>query len=277
MGPVVANRVKVKKASPADNPKNFVNSVGKAFAVLKSFTADDFELTISEIAARADIDRGTAFRLVQTLVKLGYVQTTDQTRHYRLGLNCLDLGYTALSAGNLRGQAEPLLRDLVPVFGDAASLGVLDGSDVVYLARVSAGLDRHKIDRRPGSRIKAYAAALGHAKLAYLPKDAQVDRLEATERVKLSERTLTELKELLTRLDQVRKQGYAISDGENAYGLRTIAAPVFGDGNSVVAGVSLTIDANRMDIKVFRAKALPEMLRIAKTLTDANRRGGLPL
>jgi IclR family pca regulon transcriptional regulator len=273
----VANRVKVKRTSPADNPKNFVNSVGKAFAVLKSFTADNCELTISEIAARADLDRGTAFRLVQTLVTLGYVQTAEQTRHYRLGLKCLDLGYTALSAGNLRDQAEPLLRDLVPIFGDAASLGVLDGSDVVYLARFSAGLDRHKIDRRPGSRIKAYAAALGHAMLAYLPKDEQVERLEASERVKLSERTLTELKDLLTRLDQVRKQGYAISDGENAYGLRTIAAPVFGDGDSVVAGVSLTIDANRMDIKVFRTKALPEMLRVAKTLTDANRRGRLLL
>ncbi|MEH2469997.1 IclR family pca regulon transcriptional regulator [Nitrobacteraceae bacterium AZCC 2161] len=274
---VVANKAKTKKAAPADNPKNFVNSVGKAFAVLKSFTADDFELTISEIAARADLDRGTAFRLVQTLVKLGYVQAVDQTRHYRLGLKCLDLGYTALSAGNLRGKAEPLLRELVPVFGDAASLGVLDGSDVVYLARFSAGLDRHKIDRRPGSRIKAYAAALGHVMLAYLPKEEQVERLEASERVKLSERTLTELKDLLTRLEQVCKQGYAISDGENAYGLRTIAAPVFGAGNSVIAGISLTIDANRIDIKAFRTKALPEMLRVAKTLTDANRRGGLLL
>src|SRR5207245_7977355 len=99
-----------------------------------------------------------------------------------------DLGYTALSAGNLRGQAEPLLRDLVPVFGDAASLGVLDGSDVVYLARVSAGLDRHKIDRRPGSRIKAYAAALGHAMLAYLPKDEQSARPDATQPAKVAER-----------------------------------------------------------------------------------------
>jgi IclR family pca regulon transcriptional regulator len=87
---VVATKAKAKKTAPADNPKNFVNSVGKAFAVLKSFTTDDFELTISEIAARADMDRGTAFRLVQTLVKLGYVQTVDQTRHYRLGLKCLD-------------------------------------------------------------------------------------------------------------------------------------------------------------------------------------------
>ena len=261
-----------QRTAPADNPKNFVNSVGKAFAVLRSFTADDFELTITDIASRTDMDRGTAFRLVQTLIKLGYIQPGEQVRHYRLSLKCLDLGHTALSAGNLRGQAEPLLRDLVPLFGDAASLGALDGSDVVYLARVSAGLDRHKIDRRPGSRIQAYAAALGHAMLAYLPREQQIERLEATERIKLSQRTLTDLKQLLARLDQVRKLGYAISDGENAYGLRTVAAPVFGNGTSAIAGVSLTIDANRMDIKSFKGKALPEILRVAKLLTDANSR-----
>jgi IclR family pca regulon transcriptional regulator len=265
-------RASQKKSAPADNPKNFVNSVGKAFAVLRCFTAEDFELTITDIASRADMDRGTAFRLVQTLLKLGYIQQAEQIRHYRLSLKCLDLGHTALSAGNLRGQAEPLLRDLVPQFGDAASLGVLDGSDVVYLARASAGLDRHKIDRRPGSRIRAYAAALGHAMLAYLPREQQIERLEATERIKLSERTLTDLKQLLARLDQVRKAGYAISDGENAYGLRTVAAPVFGSGHCAIAGVSLTIDANRMDIKTFKTRALPEILRVAKTLTDANRR-----
>jgi len=265
-------RASQKKSAPADNPKNFVNSVGKAFAVLRCFTAEDFELTITDIASRADMDRGTAFRLVQTLLKLGYIQQAEPIRHYRLSLKCLDLGHTALSAGNLRGQAEPLLRDLVPQFGDAASLGVLDGSDVVYLARASAGLDRHKIDRRPGSRIRAYAAALGHAMLAYLPREQQIERLEATERIKLSERTLTDLKQLLARLDQVRKAGYAISDGENAYGLRTVAAPVFGSGHCAIAGVSLTIDANRMDIKTFKTRALPEILRVAKTLTDANRR-----
>jgi IclR family pca regulon transcriptional regulator len=263
-----------KTAAPADNPKNFVNSVGKAFAVLKSFTPEEFELTITEIASRAGMDRGTTFRLVQTLVKLGYLHAIEETRRYRLSLACLDLGYTALSAGNLRGQAEPLLRELVPTFGDAASLGVLDGSDVVYLARVTAGLDRHKIDRRPGSRIKAYASALGHVMLADLPKEQQIERLEAGERIKLSERTLTGLKPLLARLDQVRKQGFAVSDGENAYGLRTVAAPIFDKGKSVVAGISLTVDANRMDIKSFEKSGLPEVLKIARLLSETALKSG---
>jgi IclR family pca regulon transcriptional regulator len=253
------------------NPKNFVNSVGKALGVLRSFTADDGGLSVTEIAARAGLDRGTAFRLVQTLVKLGYLNTSAAPHRYRLSLKCLDLGYTALSSGNLRGQAEPLLRDLVPRLGDAASLGVLDGGDVVYLARVSAGLDRHKIDRRPGSRIKAYAAALGHVLLAHLPKEEQIARLEAGERIKLSERTLTDLDAILARLDQVRRLGHAVSDGENAYGLRTLAAPVFGADRSVVAGISLTIDASRMAIAPFERDALPEVKRVAQLLSEGVR------
>lgn len=256
------------KQPAAPNPKNFVASVGKAFAVLNSFSSESFELTASEIAMRAGLDRGTAFRLVQTLVQLGYLQGVEQTRRYRLALKCLELGYTTLSAGSLRALAEPLLRELVPSCGDAASLGELDGGDVVYLARVSSGLDRHNMDRRPGTRIKAYGAALGHALLAFMPREQQIARLEASPRIKLSERTLTDLDALLGRLDQVAQQGYAVSDGENAYGLRTVAAPILAPDRSVRAGVSLTIDANRMDIAAFRDIAVPQVLRTARRLQE---------
>ena len=249
-----APKAPAKRASPArsKNPKNYVASVGKAFAVLQSFSSEAYELTLSEIAAGASLDRGTAFRLIQTLIELGYLQSIPQSRRFRLGVACLDLGYTVLSGGTLRALAEPLLRDLVPSVSDAASLGALDGGDVIYLARVGTGLDRHKMDRRPGTRIPAYSAALGHIMLAHLPRDEQIRRLELRPRIKLSERTLTELDALLDRLDLVRQQGYAVSDGENAYGLRTLAAPIFGAQGSVTAGLSVTVDATRMDMAAFR-------------------------
>ena len=259
---------KSPKSSSSGNPKNYVASVGKAFAVLRSFTSEAFELTLSEIAVRANLDRGTAFRLIQTLVELGYVQAVPQSRRFRLGVACLDLGYTVLSGGTLRALAEPLLRELAPSVGDAASLGALDGGDVIYLARVSTGLDRHNIDRRPGTRIPAYSAALGHVMLAYLPKDEQIRCLEARPRIKLSERTLTDLDALLARLDLVRQQGHAVSDGENAYGLRTLAAPIFGAQGSVIAGMSVTVDAARMDMAGFAGRALPQLKRAAALVQD---------
>ncbi|MCK1394134.1 IclR family transcriptional regulator [Bradyrhizobium sp. 1] len=257
------------------NPKNYVASVGKAFAVLQSFTSEAFELTLSEIAARADLDRGTAFRLIQTLVELGYVQAVPQSRRFRLGLACLDLGYTVLSHGSLRTIVEPLLRGLVPDVGDAASLGILDGGDVIYLARIGAGLDRHKMDRRPGSRIPAYSAALGHVMLAHLARDEQVARLEARPRVKLSERTLTDLDGLLARLDQVKKKGHAVSDGENAYGLRTLATPIFDAQGLVIGGLSVTVDAMRMDLPAFRDQALPRLMQVTTQVQDIAIKSGL--
>ena len=261
--------------NPKTNPKNYVASVGKAFAVLKSFTSEHFELTLSEVAARADLDRGTAFRLIQTLIELGYLQAVPQSRRFRLGVACLDLGYTVLSHGSLRTIVEPLLRDLVPAVGDAASLGILDGGDVIYLARVGAGLDRHKMDRRPGSRIPAYSAALGHAMLAHLARDEQIRRLDARPRVKLSERTLTDLDALLARLDVVKRKGHAVSDGENAYGLRTLATPILDAQGLVIAGLSVTVDAMRMDMPTFRGEALPRLMQVTSQVQELAIKSGL--
>lgn len=275
MAKIQRKAAKRKPKAGLKNPKNYVASVGKAFAVLQSFSSEAFELTLSEIAARADLDRGTAFRLIQTLTELGYLQAVPQSRRFRLGIACLDLGYTVLSHGSLRPMVEPLLRDLVPDVGDAASLGILDGGDVVYLARVGAGLDRHKMDRRPGTRIPAYSAALGHVMLAHLARDEQIERLESRPRVKLSERTLTDLDALLARLDLVKKKGYAVSDGENAYGLRTLATPIFDAQGFVIGGLSVTIDAMRMDLPAFRDQALPQLKQLTRQVQDLAMKSGL--
>jgi IclR family pca regulon transcriptional regulator len=260
----------VEKPSPADNPKNVVNSVMKAFSVLHAFTPAQHSMTVSEIAEATGMDRGTTFRLVHTLLALDYLRSVP-VRKFRLSLKCLELGFLALSSQDLWTHAEPLLDACVPGLCDAASLGMLDGPDVVYLARVEKGLARHNLDRRPGRRVRAYGAALGHSILAFLPEAQQIDILESAERVKLSERTLTDLDALLERLRQVRKQGYAVSDGENAYGLRTIAVPVFDAAKHPVAGVSLTVDMQRMSIDELIETATPKALAIADELSRALR------
>ncbi|WP_454690857.1 IclR family transcriptional regulator [Achromobacter aloeverae] len=259
----------------APNPKNQVNSVAKAFAVIKAFDATLPALTVSEIAARAGLDRGTAFRLVHTLETLGYVHAVPDNKRYRLGLKCLELGYAALSGRqDLADHAEPLLRAAVPTVADAASLGALDQGDVVYLRRVQAGLGRHNMQRGPGTRIGAYASALGHAMLAFLPREQRIAALDSAPRVKLSEHTVVEMDALLARLDAVRTRGYALSDGENAYGLRTLAAPVLDADGMPVAGISLTIDAGRMAMADFEALAAARVREMARELTDAARLSG---
>jgi IclR family pca regulon transcriptional regulator len=256
---------------PADNPKNQVQSVAKVFAVLRAFGQGRPEATVAEVAARSGLDRGTAFRLVHTLERLGYLRAVPDSRRFRLTLKCLELGFSTLCADDLPSHAEPLLQEVVPGVADAASLGVLEGGEVVYLARAERGLGLHGLVRRPGTRLGAYATALGQVILAFLPRAEQVARLEAVERVKLSERTLTGLDELLDRLAEVRAQGIAVSDGENAYGLRTVAAPVLDPHGVPCAAVSLTSSATRQPIDAFVEAAAPEARRIAAELAEGMR------
>ena len=255
----------------AATEKNVVQSAGKVFAVLRAFDADNPELNISEVAGRAGLDRGTAFRLIHTLISLGYLAAVPNSRRFRLTLKCLELGYAALNRAGLNGQAAPLLRELVPLHADAASLGVLDGADVVYVERAQVDMARPDLDRRPGSRTGAYASALGHAVLAWHDPAQARQILASTERVRLSEHTLVDLDALMERLASVRKRGYAISDGENAYGLRTIAAPIFDCDEHAIAGVSLSVRSERVELGAFVEDALPLLLRTTEALTRAAR------
>ena len=270
-GEGAAGRSAKPHADAAPNAKNQVQSVAKVFAVLKAFGRGAAELTAAEVAAGAGLDRGTAFRLLHTLADLGYVRGVPGSRRYRLTLRCLELGFAALSAGDLPEHATPLLRAVGPDIADAASLGSLEHGEVIYLARVEASLERHGLVRRPGTRVGAYATALGQAIMAWLPQAEQVAHLQAVERVMLSERTLVGLDDLLARLAGVRVQGFAVSDGENAYGLRTVAAPVLDATGRPVAGVSLTIAATRMPADAFIASAAPVARRIAAELAEGLR------
>jgi len=253
----------------AVNPKNTVQSVAKAFSVLQAFDSETLELTISEVSSRTGLDRGTSFRLIHTLCDLGYMAAVPRSRRFRITLKCLELGYASLARSDLKVHVAPLLRELIPDIADAGSLGMLDGTDVVYVERVQDGPVWNDVDRRVGSRASAYGAALGHTLLAFMPVDQQREILEATNRIKLSERTLTGIDELLERFADVRERGYAISDRENAYGLRTVAAPIFDEDRKPIAGVSLTIRAERSEIEEFVAIAVPEVLRVTAELTRA--------
>ena len=254
-----------------DSVKNTVQSVAKAFAVLHAFTQNAPELTITEVATAAGLDRGTAFRLIHTLAGLGYLAAVPGTRRFWLTLKCLELGYTALAAGGLRAQSRIVLQPLVPAVADAASLGMLDGGDVVYIERVEVEPGRQGPNRRAGSRTGAYSAALGHAILAWQPADQARQVLQASERVPLSHRTLTDLESLCTRLEEVRARGYAISDGENAFGLRTVAAPILWPDGTARAAISLTVRAAREELDPFVARAVAPLLHATRALTGAVR------
>src|SRR5689334_12970026 len=192
------------------NPKNTVQSLAKGFRVLQAFTAEEPELKLSDVARRAGLDNGTAFRLLETLLMLGYLERFPDTKQYRLTLKPLELGFNAIARMDLRTIAQPELRALVGTVREAASIGILDRDEVVYIERYQEGQTRLGVDIRVGSRIPAYCTAIGHSILGFLPRPEARRILGMSRRIKVNEHTPVTLEEIETQLAEVRAAGYAI-------------------------------------------------------------------
>src|SRR3954447_24298462 len=263
------------KSRPGDlNPKNTVQSLAKGFRVLQAFTAERPELKLSEVARYAGLDNGTAFRLLETLVMLGYLERQAETKQYRLTLKPLELGFNAIARMALRTVAQPELRALVGTVHEAASLGILDRDEVVYIERYQERLADLSVDIRVGSRVPAYCSLIGHCLLAFLPRDASRRVLELSRRVKINDSTPVALDEIETQLAAVREQGYAISDSTFVAGLRVLAAPILGADGWAVAAVSVAAPSHRMPLGEFVALTAGPVTASAAKIGRALSAGG---
>ncbi|MFI9168755.1 IclR family transcriptional regulator domain-containing protein [Streptomyces lincolnensis] len=242
---------------PAARAPHFVRSFERGLAVIRSFDADHPARTLSEVARACDLTRAAARRLLLTLADLGYVHCDG--RLFRLTPRVLELGYAYLAGLTLPQIAEPHLEQLVAQVKESSSLCVLDGDDIVYVARVptrrimSASIT-------VGTRFPAYATSVGRIMLADLP-DGQLDaRLGRLELRPLTERTIVAPEALRTELGRVRRQGYALVDQELEEGLRSVAAPVRDRSGAVVAAVNIAVHAGRTSVAAVRRDLLPPLL-----------------
>lgn len=250
----------------ASDPKSLVMSLAKGFRVLEVFHELAPELTITEIAQRAELDSGTAFRLAQTLLMLGYLRKTPDGKRYCLGLKVLDLGFNAIARMDLHASCRPILRSLVGEVNEAGSIGVLDGADVVYIERVHAGMARLGVNVRIGSRIPAYCTAMGLSILAHLPLEERMNVLNQRERVKLTPSTPTTIPEIEARLQRVRQLGYALSDQDTVPGLRVIAAPILDRDGHPYGGVSVAAPSFACSLDHFVSSSAGPVMKAAESL-----------
>jgi IclR family transcriptional regulator, pca regulon regulatory protein len=254
--------------------KNIVKSVVKAFSVLQAFGPDSCELVLADIARAAKLDNATAFRLLNTLVMLGYVERIQDTRRFRLTFKCLELGFNAIARSDLRSLGRPFLRSIVGDHIEAASIGVLDGHEVVYIERIQAGLERLAVDIRVGNRVPAYSSAIGRAILSRMPPAAQRNILESAPPRRLTDRTLVDVDQILGQLAQATADGYAISDQETVTGLRVIAAPITDVDGVPIAAISAAAPAFGRSLDEFIAEARPLTCDAAQRLSGALRAAG---
>ncbi|GAA1696318.1 IclR family transcriptional regulator C-terminal domain-containing protein [Microcella alkalica] len=240
---------------PGEASADFVQSFARGLAVIRAFDADHAGLTLSEVAVRAEVPRAAARRFLMTLVALGYVRTNDRT--FTLTPRVLELGYSYLSALSLPELAQPHLERLSHAVDESSSLAVLDGTDVVYVARVATRRIM-SVSITIGTRFPAWATSLGRVLLAALPDDEADAVLARSELRPFTRGTIVTRPELLAELDRVRRAGWAVVDGELEEGLRSIAAPVRDASCFVVAAVNVST-ARRGDPESELARILPSL------------------
>jgi IclR family pca regulon transcriptional regulator len=236
---------------PSLREPRYSQSLERGLAILGCFTPARPVLGIADIADELGMSRSTTHRYVITLVALGYLEQ-GASRKYRLGLRVTDLGMSALNSTGLREHARPFLEELRQRTSYTTSLGVLDGSEVLYVDRARSfrrGQNQIDLGLQPGSRVPAYCTAMGKLLLAYLPDSQQRDVLTEIKPSKRGPKTITSKKALRAELEKVRDAGFAVDDEELAAGLYAIAAPVRNEGRDVVAAVNLAAHSSMIALE----------------------------
>ena len=248
---------------------HFVQSLERGLAVIRAFGAEHPELTLSDVARRTGLTRAAARRFLLTLADLGYVRTDG--RLFALTPRVLDIGYAYLSSLSLPEVAEPHLERLAAEVRESSSVSVLDGDDIVYVARVPTSRIM-RVAISVGTRFPAYAPSMGRVLLAALDEQELEAYLARAEIVPMTPRAIADPDALREELRRVRAQGWALVDQELEEGLRSVAAPIRGRDGRVVAAVNVSAHASRASKETIRKVLLPPLLRTAKSIEDDLRR-----
>ncbi|MFI6629599.1 IclR family transcriptional regulator C-terminal domain-containing protein [Nonomuraea fuscirosea] len=243
-----------------------VQSLARGLAVIRAFSATEPELTLSQVARATGLSRAAARRFLLTLTDLGYVRSDG--RLFALTPRVLELGYAYLSSLSLPEVADPHLERLAAEVGESASVAVLDGADVVYVARVATARIM-RVTINIGTRFPAYCTSMGRVLLAALPPEALESYLGRAELRRLTSHTIVLPAALRAELDEVRGRGWAMVDQELEEGLRSIAAPIRDRAGRTVAAVNVSTHATRTSLQAARRDLLPPLLATAtKIETD---------
>jgi IclR family pca regulon transcriptional regulator len=243
---------------------DFIQSLERGLAVMNSFSRERTNQTLSEVAQVTGLTRATARRVLLTLTELGYVH--QSSRSFSLTPKMLDLGYSYLSSLEVVEVAQRPMERLVEEVRESSSMSVLDGSEIVYVARVPTKRIM-TIALALGSRLPAYPTSMGRVLLSGL-SDSQIDDyIELTRLERLTPRTVTDPDELRSAIDEVRAKGFALVDQELEEGVRSIAAPIFNSRREIIAAINISCHASRVTLEQIRGEFRPKLAATANEIS----------
>ncbi len=245
--------------------REVMGGLAKGLEVLRAFSRDKPHMTLSEVAARAGLPPATARRCLNTFEELGYV--TRSGRRFLLRPKVLEIGAAYLESMDIESLTRTHLEEMARETGDSAALSVLDGTDVVYVARASART-LVRLEAHVGSRFPAYATSMGRILLGGLGVERLHWYLTNANIKALTEKTVTDPAKLARLISDARRSGYSVVEEELAYGVIAIAVPVFDSTGRIVASLNSSSHSRRTDRTTLLNDRLPMLQRISGEISS---------
>jgi IclR family pca regulon transcriptional regulator len=244
---------------------DFIEALARGLNVIRAFGPNRSTMTLSEVAVATGLARPTARRMLLTLEELGYVCAAHG--EFSLTPRVLELGMAYIGSTNIWDIARPHMEQLVRHTNESSSIAQLDGSDIVYVARVAVP-KIITIAVTIGTRFPALQTSLGKVLLAELAPDELERVLAMPSRSGIAPLWRPEAEERDRSLCEVRTRGWALTDEHLAYGIRSIAVPLRDGTNTVVAALNVSVHAAETSIETLRGKYLPMLLETASVISS---------
>jgi IclR family pca regulon transcriptional regulator len=247
----------------------YITSLARGLAVLRAFSKEHPEMTLSQVASATRLSAATARRCLHTLVDLGYAAKRGKLFLLRPAVVSFASAY--LESMNLEQIVRPYLQEVRDKTGDSSSLAVLSDTEILYLVHVST----NRMVRVPctvGTRFPAFATSLGRVLLAYQSKEALDDYFRKARLTALTEKTITSKSALRTLLAKVREERCAATEDELDYGLVSVAVPIFNAENQIIAAVNCSTSTARADKSEMIASRVPVLREAARSIEIELRR-----
>lgn len=250
----------------SERPTEFVEALAKGLGILESFDAAHPEMTLSEVARRVGLSPAAARRSLITLSALGYVGQTNKRFHLRPKV--MTLGSAFYFSARIDEVLQPDLREVVERFGDASSVGTLDGHDVIYIAHFSVQRAR-RAAAVVGARYPAYATSLGRVLLAGLSDDELERHIATVEMQPLTSKTITDRKALRREIMAVREAGYSTTVDQLDYGITALAVPIRDVNGRTIAALNSSGYTGMVTPKSLVKERLPELRVVASRIAHS--------
>lgn len=253
--------------SKPEKDRYLSNSLIRGLEILRMFDASTPTLSLVEIAAKMGVSRTVPFRFLYTLQHLGYLYQDEVTKRYQLTPKVMDLGFAYLNTMQLPDLARPYLEKLRDQTGASAHMGILDGNEVVYVARAATSTSFSTLNVMIGSRLPAHATSMGKVLLAFLSEEKMQALSENTNLPSFTTQTKTMLLDLKKELEEIRKKGYAISKEEFEIGICSVAVPIFDRDGGILAAINVAAPTSVLNPDMLETEVVPVICETAKALS----------